>query len=103
MFEKNPSNIFQITTKVVYGCKRGLYSRIFHCRIVIHATCFDELEEMDESVRKVRERINKSISNGTMMTLLAEQNMHCHHSLKDLQVHRDGEWWQLKNIASIQA
>ena len=93
-FEKNPSNTIQITIKVVYHYKRGLNGRITNCRLALHSKCFDELRKMDDCVRKVRNRKNESMSNGTLMTLLYEKKMCCHHSLKDLQVHTDSAWFK---------
>ena len=54
---------------------------------------------MDDYVRKVRNRRNESISNGTMMSLLDGQSMLSHHSLKDHEVHTDGAWWKLKKYS----
>ena len=62
----------------------------------MHAKCYDELVKMNDSVKSVRNRKNKSIDNRLMMSLLKEQNICGHHSLKDLQVHTDGAWWKLK-------
>ena len=38
----------------------------------------------------------KAFRISTIMTLLDEQKMCCHHSLKDCQVHTGGSWWKLK-------
>ena len=73
--------MFQITAKVLYGCKRGLDGRISDCKLIIHDKCFDELRKMDDSVRKVKNIRNKNIHNGTLMTLLYELKMCYHHSL----------------------
>ena len=40
--EKNPSSIFQITTKVLYGCIRGFNGRISNYKLSIHAKCFNK-------------------------------------------------------------
>ena len=98
-YEKNPSNNFQITTKVLYECKRGLDGRISDCELAIHAKCYDELRKMDDSVKNVRNRRNESNNNNTMMTLLDEQNTCCHHSLKHLQVHTNGAYWKFKKYS----
>ena len=50
-FEKNPSNIFQTTTKVPYGCKGGLDGKISNGQVAIHTKCYDELRKMDDSVK----------------------------------------------------
>ena len=89
---KNTSNMFHITTKVLCECKRGLNGKICDCKLSIHAKCVDELRKMDGVIRKVRNRRAEIISNGTIMIHLDEQEMCCHHSLKDLQVHTDGAW-----------
>ena len=54
---------------------------------------------MDKSVSKDRNRRNESTSNGTMMTLLDEQKMCCHHTLKDDQAHTNGACWKLKKYS----
>ena len=95
-FDKNTSNIFQITTKVLYGCKWGLDGRISDCKLTNHAKCYVELRKMDDGVENVRNRRNESVNNSTMMTLLEEQKICCHHSLKDLQIHKDDSWWKFK-------
>ena len=93
------SNIFHITTKVLYDCKRCLDGRISDCMLAMHVKCSDKLRKIDGSVRKDINRKNESISNGTMMTLLDEWKKGCNHSLKDLQVHKDCAWWKLKRYS----
>ena len=97
--KKNPSHVFQNTTKVLYGCRRGLDGRISDGKLATHAKYYDELRKMDDSVRNMRNRRNESFSNSTMMTLLDEQKLCCHYSLKCLQVHIDGAWWKLKRYS----
>ena len=86
------SDMFQITDKVLYGCKIVLDGRLHDCKLAIHAKCFDEHTKINDSVRNVRNRRNENISIGTIMILQDEQRICCHHSLKDLQVHADGKW-----------
>ena len=68
----------------------------------MHIKCYDELRKMDIIVKSVRNRQNESVNNRSMMMLMDEQKMCCHQSMKDLQVHTDGAWWKLKNMAFIQ-
>ena len=49
--EKKPSNVFQITMKVLYSCKSELDGRISDCKLAIHAKCFDMIQKMDNSNR----------------------------------------------------
>ena len=49
-----------------------------------------------------KHRRNKCINNGTVMTLLDEHKVCCHHSLKNLQVNTDGEWLKLKKYSHYQ-
>ena len=84
--------MFQITTKVFYGCNMVLDGRLHDCKLAIHAKCFDELPKINDSARNVRNRRNENIGTDTIMVLQDEQRMCCHHSLKDLQVHTDGIW-----------
>ena len=95
-FENNPSNIFQITTKVLIECKRGLDCRISNCKLGMHAKCYDELRTIDDKVKNVRNRRNESLHNGTMIIHLDEQKLGFHYSLNGLQVHIDGAWYKLK-------
>ena len=72
-FEKSTSYIFQVTTKVLYGCKRGLDGRITDCKLAMHDKCHDELRKVDDGVTSVGKRRNESVSNISMMSLLMEQ------------------------------
>ena len=42
---KNTSDIFQTTTKVLYGCKSFFDGRICQCQLALHAKYFNELRK----------------------------------------------------------
>ena len=87
--EKNASNIFRITTKVIYGYKRGLVGRIYDCKLVIYAEYFDAIRKMDDKDKKHRKRKKKGISIGMLMTSLDEQKICVHNNLKVFQAYTD--------------
>ena len=56
-----------------FTCKKGLDGRITDCKFVIHARCVDERRKMDNSVKCVRNKKNKSVENRSMMSPLEEE------------------------------
>ena len=74
--------------ELIYSYIEGLDGRIPHCKLSIHANCFNEIQK--SMIHHLGCRRNCGSNR------LERLKSCCHHSLRDMCVHRDGAWWKLK-------
>ena len=77
--------------EAVYIYIRGLDGRINDCKLGMYAKCFNEIQRC--MIHDIGSRHNSDSNQ------LNKLKSCCHHSLKDLCVHKDGAWWKMKQYS----